>query len=75
MQADQTVISLRPGGGNRGGGSRVFGSRFDTSSTNSDLSGFRPHGGSSSLPSFKVESFFQIYGSFCFVDLLFLDVL
>lgn len=53
MQADQTVISLRPGGGNRGGGSRVFGSRFDTSSTNSDLSGFRPHGGSSSLPSFK----------------------
>ncbi|KAK6774577.1 hypothetical protein RDI58_029816 [Solanum bulbocastanum] len=53
MQADQTVISLRPGGGNRGGGSRVFGSRFDTSSTNSDLSVFRPHGGSSSLPSFK----------------------
>ncbi|XP_016484283.1 eukaryotic translation initiation factor isoform X1 [Nicotiana tabacum] len=45
MQADQTVISLRPGGGG-GNRSRVLvGSRFETSSiTNSDL--LRPHVGS-----------------------------
>ncbi|PHU08271.1 Eukaryotic translation initiation factor isoform 4G-1 [Capsicum chinense] len=53
MQADQKVISLRPGGGNRGGGggSRLFGSRFDNSSSsniNSDLPVFRPHGGGGS---------------------------
>ncbi|KAJ8562168.1 hypothetical protein K7X08_011459 [Anisodus acutangulus] len=51
MQADQTVISLRPGGGNRGGGgSRVLGPRFEPSS---DLPLLRPHGGSSSISSFK----------------------
>ncbi|KAJ8528075.1 hypothetical protein K7X08_015526 [Anisodus acutangulus] len=53
QKGDQTVISLRPGGGG-GNRSRVFGSRFDTtsSSSNSDL---RPHGGgsNSSLPTFK----------------------
>ncbi|GFS36063.1 MIF4G domain-containing protein [Actinidia rufa] len=42
MQADQTVLSLRPGGGNRG--SRVLGPRFDSSS---DLPVLRPHGGAS----------------------------
>lgn len=62
MQADQTVISLRPGGGNRGG-SRVLGPRFETSSINnsnansSDLPLFRPHGGAGAggapLSSFK----------------------
>lgn len=56
MQADQTVLSLRPGGGTRGG-SRITGPRFDSSAAaNSDLTLLRPHGGSaaSSLPSFKV---------------------
>ncbi|XP_019227346.1 PREDICTED: eukaryotic translation initiation factor isoform X2 [Nicotiana attenuata] len=49
MQADQTVISLRPGGG--GNRSRVL---VGHSSTNSDLPLLRPHGGgSSSLPYFK----------------------
>ncbi|KAH6819235.1 MIF4G domain-containing protein / MA3 domain-containing protein [Perilla frutescens var. frutescens] len=55
MQADQTVLSLRPGGGTRSG-SRVFGPRFDSSAAaNSDLPVLRPHGGgaASSLPSFK----------------------
>ncbi|KAK6126961.1 hypothetical protein DH2020_039298 [Rehmannia glutinosa] len=61
MQADQTVLSLRPGGGTRGG-SRVFGPRFDSSAANSDLPLLRPHGGAaaSSLPSFKTgESRFE----------------
>ncbi|KAL8497574.1 hypothetical protein ACS0TY_021056 [Phlomoides rotata] len=59
MQADQTVLSLRPGGGNRGG-NRVFGPRFDLSSAaNSDLPLLRPHGGAS-IPSFKIgESRFE----------------
>ncbi|GFY80972.1 MIF4G domain-containing protein [Actinidia rufa] len=39
MQADQTVLSLRPGGGNRR--SRVLGPRFESSS---DLPVLRPHG-------------------------------
>ncbi|EPS69198.1 hypothetical protein M569_05568, partial [Genlisea aurea] len=44
MQADQTVLNLRPGGGNRGG-SRVFGPRFDSSAAaDSDLPIFRSHG-------------------------------
>ncbi|CAA0814700.1 Eukaryotic translation initiation factor isoform 4G-1 [Striga hermonthica] len=54
MQADQTVLSLRPGGGARGG--RVTGPRFDsTGAANSDLPLLRPHGGAaaSSLPAFK----------------------
>ncbi|XP_060210107.1 eukaryotic translation initiation factor-like isoform X3 [Lycium barbarum] len=50
QKGDQTVISLRPGGGSGGNRSRVvFGSRFDTSSsssststTNSDLPFLRP---------------------------------
>nr|GMD27583.1 eukaryotic translation initiation factor-like [Ipomoea batatas] len=60
MQSDQTGLSLRPGGGNRGG-SRVLGPRFDTSlSANSDLPLLRPHGGSSALSSFKTgESRFE----------------
>ncbi|GAB4838119.1 Eukaryotic translation initiation factor isoform 4G-1 [Ancistrocladus abbreviatus] len=50
MQADQTVISLRPGGGgNRG--PRFLGARFDSSSTvtssasSADQQLLRPHGG------------------------------
>ncbi|KAK6156627.1 hypothetical protein DH2020_010875 [Rehmannia glutinosa] len=62
MQADQTVLSLRPGGGARGG-SRISGPRFDsTAAGNSDLTLLRPHGGAavSSLPSFKTgESRFE----------------
>lgn len=60
MQSDQTGLSLRPGGGNRGG-SRVLGPRFDSSlSANSDLPLLRPHGGSSALSSFKTgESRFE----------------
>lgn len=57
MQADQTVLSLRPGGGTRGG-SRVFGPRFDSSAAagSPDLPLLRPHGGisASSLTSLKV---------------------
>ncbi|KAH6779366.1 MIF4G domain-containing protein / MA3 domain-containing protein [Perilla frutescens var. hirtella] len=62
MQADQTVLSLRPGGGTRGG-SRVFGPRFDSSAAaSSDLPLLRPHGGiaASSLSSLKTgESRFE----------------
>ncbi|XP_073149724.1 eukaryotic translation initiation factor-like [Henckelia pumila] len=55
MQSDQSVLSLRPGGGSRGG-SRVFGPRLDSSTAaNSDLPLLRPHGGTpaTSLPLFK----------------------
>ncbi|XP_073289610.1 eukaryotic translation initiation factor-like [Primulina huaijiensis] len=55
MQSDQSVLSLRPGGGTRSG-SRVFGPRFDSSTAaNSDLPLLRPHGGTlaTSLPLFK----------------------
>lgn len=58
QQGDQTVLSLRPGGGRGGGGGiRLFGSRLDSSSTSaaasslafgsftSDLPLLRPHGG------------------------------
>ncbi|KAL5699013.1 hypothetical protein ACHQM5_029975 [Ranunculus cassubicifolius] len=53
MQADQTVLSLRPGGGGGRGGSRLFGApRFESAfggsgvvSSSSDLPIFRPHGG------------------------------
>lgn len=62
MQSDQAAgLSLRPGGGNRGG-SRLLGPRFDSSllSANSDLSLLRPHGGSSAFSSFKAgESRFE----------------
>ncbi|KAL4589921.1 hypothetical protein LXL04_002833 [Taraxacum kok-saghyz] len=53
MQADQTSLSLRPGGGNRG---RTSGPRFDSLAFgSSDLPALRPHGGSgaSSLAAFK----------------------
>ena len=57
MQADQTTVSLRPGGG--GGKGRLFGPRFESnlgtnsgaaptsgsSDSNSGSQGFRPHGG------------------------------
>ncbi|CAN1326036.1 Eukaryotic translation initiation factor isoform 4G-1 [Linum perenne] len=61
QQGDQTVLSLRPGGGRGGGSSRLFNPRSDSSliaSNNNfsaatvsfgDLSLFRPHGGASSL--------------------------
>ncbi|KAL9242204.1 hypothetical protein vseg_016225 [Gypsophila vaccaria] len=55
MQVDQTTISLRPGGGGVGSGSRnvrFFGPRFETSSSStasSDTLLLRPHGASSSL--------------------------
>ncbi|CAO2841616.1 unnamed protein product [Amaranthus hypochondriacus] len=55
MQAEQTLISLRPGGGaNRG--HRFVGPRFDSSSassTTSDNPFLRPHGGVSSSFSLK----------------------
>ncbi|KAL3642982.1 Eukaryotic translation initiation factor isoform 4G-1 [Castilleja foliolosa] len=61
MQANQTVLSLRPGGGARGG-SRISGPRFDsTAAGNSDLT-LRPHGfaAASSFPAFKTgESRFE----------------
>ncbi|KAD6794969.1 hypothetical protein E3N88_05865 [Mikania micrantha] len=55
MQADQTVLSLRPGGGNRG---RISGPRFDSLAFgSSDLPALRPLAGAgvgaSSLPAFK----------------------
>lgn len=57
MQADQTVLSLRPGG-NRG--TRFLGPRYDSSSAfggssslSSDLASLRPHGGAASSFSFK----------------------
>ncbi|GMH13776.1 hypothetical protein Nepgr_015617 [Nepenthes gracilis] len=57
MQADQTVISLRPGGGgNRG--PRFLGSRFESSSTvtsPADQQLLRPHGGVPPSLSFKNE--------------------
>ncbi|XP_028760877.1 eukaryotic translation initiation factor [Neltuma alba] len=67
QQGDQTVISLRPGGGRGGGGgggSRLFGPRYESSSStsstvptfgsfSSDLSLLRPHGGASSSFSIK----------------------
>ena len=57
MQADQTVLSLRPGGGTRGG-SRAFVPRFDSSAApNSDLPVLRPHGGGAAS-SLKVDAFF-----------------
>ncbi|KAK9274955.1 hypothetical protein L1049_022212 [Liquidambar formosana] len=52
MQADQTVLSLRPGGGGGNRGSRLLGPRFESSSafgsssgSLSDLPILRPHGG------------------------------
>lgn len=51
--ADQTVISLRPGGGGGPRGSRFSTHRFDSSSTPvSDSQTLRPHGGAA--PAFKM---------------------
>lgn len=55
MPADQTVISLRPGGGGGNRGPRFLGPRFDSSSSSSSSSlsagaasdNLRPHGGAS----------------------------
>lgn len=56
MQADQTVISLRPGGGGGPRGPRFFTPRFDSSSSStSDSETLRPHGGLN--PAFKVPFF------------------
>ncbi|KAF8393009.1 hypothetical protein HHK36_021250 [Tetracentron sinense] len=55
MQADQTVISLRPGGGGIRG-SRLLGPRFDSSSASllsSDFQLLRPHGGAPPTSSLK----------------------
>lgn len=60
MQADQTALSLRPGGGNRG---RTSGPRFDSLAFgSSDLPALRPHGGvgASSLAAFKNDSRFEL---------------
>ncbi|XP_010904622.1 eukaryotic translation initiation factor [Elaeis guineensis] len=69
MQSDQTVLSLRPGGGgNRG--SRLLAPRFDfggsslnsssSSSAASDLPVLRPHGGAGTALSFKAgDSWFE----------------
>lgn len=59
QQGDQTVLSLRPGGGR---GNRLLAPRFDSSSSNSpafgsfssDLSHLRPNAAASSLLAFKV---------------------
>lgn len=71
MQADQTVLSLRPGGGTRGG-SRVFGPRFDSSATSSDRSQLRPHAGiaASSLTSLKVRFLLILIRSRVFMSVL-----
>ncbi|XP_047954061.1 eukaryotic translation initiation factor-like [Salvia hispanica] len=59
MQADQTVLSLRPGGGTRGG-SRAFVPRFDSSAApNSDLPVLRPHGGGAASSLKTGESRFE----------------
>ncbi|KAK1292390.1 Eukaryotic translation initiation factor isoform 4G-1 [Acorus calamus] len=59
MQADQTVISLRPGGGGGGNrGSRFLGPRFDASS--SDLPLLRPHGGAPPISLKGIESRFEV---------------
>ncbi|XP_022866098.1 eukaryotic translation initiation factor-like [Olea europaea var. sylvestris] len=55
MQPEKTVLSLRPGGGTRGG-SRVFGPRFEAAAANSDLPVLRPHGGGGA-PSLKTGEF------------------
>lgn len=61
QQGDQTVLSLRPGGGR---GNRLFGSSSSSSSlsfgslSSSDLPLLRPHGGApASYFPFKVPSF------------------
>ncbi|KAJ6296130.1 hypothetical protein OIU78_024045 [Salix suchowensis] len=60
QQGDQTVLSLRPGGGR---GSRLFNPRLEQSSSSSttsssfsfgDLPLFRPHGGATSLKVFII---------------------
>ncbi|KAL6523417.1 Eukaryotic translation initiation factor isoform 4G-1 [Orobanche gracilis] len=69
MQADQTVLSLRPGGGSRSG-NRVSGPRFDSAAAaNSNLAPLRPHGGAaaSSFPAFKTgESRFEYHERICY---------
>ncbi|KAL2936416.1 EIF(ISO)4G1: Eukaryotic translation initiation factor isoform 4G-1 [Bienertia sinuspersici] len=54
MPADQTVISLRPGGGGGNRGSRFLGPRFESSSTSSNSDNhLRSYGNSSSSLSIK----------------------
>ncbi|WOK92654.1 hypothetical protein Cni_G01345 [Canna indica] len=59
MQSDPAVISLRPGGGNRG--SRTVAPRFDTAVSgggatlsSSDLPVLRPHGGAAAALLHKI---------------------
>ncbi|CAL9050886.1 unnamed protein product [Musa banksii] len=55
MQSDRTEISLRPGGGNRGG--RILAPRFDSAASAggaSDLPALRPHGGAGTALPFKI---------------------
>ncbi|KAK1276206.1 Eukaryotic translation initiation factor isoform 4G-2 [Acorus gramineus] len=61
MQADQTVLSLRPGGGGGNRGSRFLGPRFDAfSSSSSDLL-LRPHGGGTSSLVKGTDSRFDVH--------------
>ncbi|PKA63909.1 Eukaryotic translation initiation factor isoform 4G-1 [Apostasia shenzhenica] len=71
MQADQTVLSLRPGGGgNRG--SRLLAPRFDSSAFSAAVGGasltsvadalaFRPHGGASKTGDSRFEGLERIH--------------
>lgn len=54
MQTDQTVISLRPGGGGALRGTRFLNPRFDSSSS-SDAFILRPHS-SALAPALKVAT-------------------
>ncbi|KAL1553810.1 Eukaryotic translation initiation factor isoform 4G-1 [Salvia divinorum] len=66
MQADQTVLSLRPGGGTRGG-SRAFVPRFDSpAAPNSDLPVLRPHGGGAASSLKAGESRFEGRERICY---------
>ncbi|CAI9754741.1 unnamed protein product [Fraxinus pennsylvanica] len=65
MQADKTVLSLRPGGGSRGG-SRVFGQRFEAAAVNFDIPVLRPRG-VGGAPSLKTgESRFESRERICY---------
>ncbi|KAK1289093.1 Eukaryotic translation initiation factor isoform 4G-2 [Acorus calamus] len=61
MQADQTVLSLRPGGGGGNRGSRFLGPRFDASSSSSSDLLLRPHGGAASSLVKGADSRFDVH--------------
>lgn len=58
---DQTVISLRPGGG--GGRPRLFAPRFDVSALGAETTGFRTHGGVGAELQIKVREKLGGFGS------------